>query len=472
MTSSDVREDPGTSASAPLLRPELLDHGLRELRRTALRVVDAGLGAADPRTGLARLVRLDATSLFVADRCYDLNRFTHVWLLGAGKATLPIAEHIAALLGPRLTGGVIAVPRGSARRIPGVVVLEADHPVPSEDSRVAAQRIAEMAGRVGPDDLVITAFTGGSSALASAPPDGVSFAAKRELHRMLLASGAPIEQINAVRKHVSSFKGGRLARKVAPAPIINLTVPDVRSGRLDCITDPTVADESTVAEAVRVLRMRGMWDKLDLSIRIHLMSGAAESPGVEDLDIHTVLLSDGDRAVAAMSAVATGLGIRPVVFGTNVEGEAETVGRILAALAVETTRHGRPFIQPCVLLGAGGESVVTLTVPLQLSNALGGPNQEAALGFAAGLPGEGLPIAAVFMDSDGSDGGTPYAGAIVDGCTRARARELEVDLDVALARHESSVAFGRLGDLLVTGPTHTNISDLWAVVVGTPEAAQ
>jgi hydroxypyruvate reductase len=448
----------------------VLEHGLTELRATALHIIGSGLLAADPRAGLAELVRRSGDDLVVGMRRYDLATVDQVMLLGAGKATLAIAEGVAEVLGDRLGRSLIVTQRGTSRRIPGVDVREADHPVPSAASHEAGRALLDLAATAGPNDLVITAFTGGSSALACLPPEGVSFGAKQDLHRRLLASGAPIEQINAVRKHVSAVKGGRLARAAAPARIVNLTLPDVASGRLDCITDPTVTDESTVAEAVAVLRSRGLWDAVDPAVRAYLDDPQAHSPDLSDVDIHTVLLTDGEQACAAMAQTCAELGLEPHVFGTQVEGEAATVGRMLATMAVEASRRNRPFAAPCALLGAGGESVVTLSGRLELDPAraggiAGGPNQEAALGFAEALPMDPAPVCAVFVDSDGSDGGTHNAGAIVDGTTPARAAAAGVDLTAALLRHDSATAFATLNDAVVTGPTGTNISDLWVVVI-------
>jgi glycerate 2-kinase len=456
---------PPRSPALPGASARLLDHGLGELRAQALRILGAGLAAVDPRVGLAAQVHRSGSQLVIGARSYDLDAIGEVLLLGAGKASLPIAAGIADLLGDRLGRALVVVQRGNARPVAGVDVREADHPTPSPASHEAGRALLELAAQAGPDDLVLTAFTGGSSALACAPPPGVSFPAKQDLHRRLLASGAPIEQINAVRKHVSEIKGGRLARAVAPARIVNLTLPDVASGRLDCITDPTVADDSTVAEAVAVLRNRGLWNGVDPAVRTFLESGAAESPDLGDVDIHTVLLTDGEQACAAMSAACAELGLTPYVFGTQVEGDAATVGRFLATLATETAQRGRPFRAPSALLGAGGETVVTLAGPADDSPA-GGPNQETALGFAEALPAEPVPVCAVFVDSDGSDGGTAHAGAIVDGTTPRRAAGAGVDLTAALLRHDSAAAFAALDDAVITGPTQTNISDLWVVVIG------
>ncbi|MEO7078985.1 MAG: glycerate-2-kinase family protein, partial [Rhodococcus sp. (in: high G+C Gram-positive bacteria)] len=307
-------------------------NGLSQLRTTAVEILSAGLSAAMPDEGFLRSVRLVGSTLYIGERPFLLDDYDRIWFVGAGKATALVACAVSDLLGVHLAGGLTVVQRGAGREIAGIDVLEADHPVPSEPSLVAGQRLMEFAAGVSEADLVITSFTGGSSALVCLPPEGVTLASKQHLHRLLLRSGAPIEDINAVRKHVSAFKGGRFAKALGAAAIINLTIPDVTSGRPDCITDPTVADLSTRVEAIAVLVGRGLWDQIDPSIRAHLDSSSAESPVLDDLDITTLMLTDGDRACAAMSVRATEMGLTPYVFGTQITGEASTVGTVLSAL--------------------------------------------------------------------------------------------------------------------------------------------
>ena len=307
---------------------------------------------------------------------------------------------------------------------------------------------------------MIACFTGGSSALASLPPAGVTAAEKRDLHELLLSSGISIVEVNAVRKHVSAFKGGRLAAAAAPARVINLTVSDVAGDHIDAITDPTVADSSRAADAIAILYGHGLWDRVPASIREHLQSTAAESPELT-AEIQTVLLVTGATGCDAMTLEAQRLGLRPVVISTTLEGEARQVGRLLANLARESNERGSPFVGGTAMLGCGGESTVTLARDGAFGE--GGPNQEAAI--AAALELEGAPVAAVFLDTDGSDGGTRHAGAIVDGLTVDRATTAGIDLRAALLEHRSQVALTALSDALVTGQTQTNVNDLFAIVI-------
>jgi glycerate-2-kinase len=449
---------------------ELAATGMPELRAGALRVARAGLEACDAARATEAAVALTDGGIAVAGREHPLKPGARVIVVGSGKATLAVAAALERVLGDRLEGGAVAIRDGAdGIALERIEVLVADHPLPSERSAAAARRITEMAEGLGPDDLVLASFTGGSSALTSLPPAGVSQAEKRLLHDLLLGSGAPIVEINAVRKHVSAIKGGRLAALVAPARLVNLTVSDVAGDVLDAVTDPTVQDTSTVADAVAILHDRGLWDRLPASVRHHLASDAAHSPKLE-AEPQTVVLVNGAGACEAMAAEARAAGMDAHVVSTDLEGEASVVGRELAELALGCARDGIPAAPPCVLVGCGGESTVTLE-----SNGAGrdfgagGPNQEAAVAAALALGGS--PVSACFLDTDGSDGGTEAAGGIVDGHSSTRAREAGIDLEAAIAAHRSAAALAGLGDQVVTGPTQTNVNDMFVLAVGSDEVA-
>jgi glycerate-2-kinase len=285
----------------------------------------------------------------------------------------------------------------------------------------------------------------------------------------LLGSGAPIVEVNAVRKHVSAIKGGRLAERVSPARLVSLTVSDVAGDVLDAITDPSVQDTSTTAGAIEILERRGLWDQLPASIRAHLASDAADSPQLET-EPHTVLLVNGAGVCEAMAAEARAAGVEALVVSTDLEGEARFVGRHLAELATACAREGTPVAAPCVLVGCGGESTVTLSDNGAGGTfGAGGPNQEAAVAAALTLA-DGAPISACFIDTDGSDGGTDAAGAVIDAVTAERASAAGIDLEAALADHRTGDALASLGDQIVTGPTQTNVNDMFVIAVGTKGA--
>jgi glycerate 2-kinase len=452
------------NATRPALignRRSLLSHGAVELRAAVLDVVEAGLAASDPGDAVERLVGLDGDALVVDGVPHDL-RTGRLLVMGAGKATLSIAAALQRILGDRIDGGLVVVPRGHGRPLGGIEVVEADHPLPTEASLAAAQRLAALAGTVARGDLVLGCFTGGSSALACLPAAGVTLAEKHELHRLLVRSGAGIGEVNAVRKHVSGIKGGRLAHAMAGGRIVNLTVSDVSGGALDAITDPTVQDTTTVEDAIEALRIHGLWDQVAGSVRRHLESGRAESPSLTGAAVRTVVLVDGETACRAMAERAAEVGYRPIVISTSLEGESREVGATLIDLGRESARSGRPFAAPCMLIGCGGETTVTIRNGALLG--AGGPNQEAALGGALRL-GESESVAAAFIDTDGADGGSDAAGAVVDGHTSARAGAAGIDLRGALFGHASGAALRALDDLIVTGPTGTNVNDMFAIGV-------
>jgi len=445
---------------------ELLSHGLGGPRELALRVASAGLAACDPGLAVERLVSLDGDDLVVDGQRHRLRPGGRVVVLGSGKASLKIGIALERVLGDRLSGGTIVVRHSDGAEALGrIELLEASHPLPDGRSVSRARRLLEQANELGPDDVCIACFTGGSSALTSLPPEGVSDADKRELHRVLLGSGISISEVNTVRKQVSAFKGGRLALAAHPATVINLSVSDVAGDALDAITDPSVPNESTVADALAVLHGHGLWDEVPESVRRHLSDPRLEVPDLSPVEIHSTLLVTGDTACEAMAAAAAEAGAEAIVLSTSLEEEAGPVGRMLGGLARESVTRGRPFPCPSVLLGCGGESTVRLGPGDEFGR--GGPNQEAALAAASGL--DGIPAAVAFLDTDGSDGGTDLAGAVADGATAARAREAGIDLRAAVASHRSGEAIAALGDGIDTGPTHTNVNDLFVVAIGEAE---
>jgi glycerate 2-kinase len=295
---------------------------------------------------------------------------------------------------------------------------------------------------------------------ARLPPPGVPLADKIRLHQLLLSSGMSIVEINTVRKHVSAIKGGRLARAIAPAQIPNLTVSDVVGDPLDCITDPTVQDTSTVADALSALRERELLDRVPPAVRDYLAGCAdAESPDLGDADIESVLAVRGEDGSDAVSRAAASRGLAVVRLGGSIEGEAATVGRLLATLAREARASGSPWARGTVFVACGGECTVSLGPDADRLFGRGGPSQEAAIGAALALSGV-HGIAAMFADTDGSDGGTAIAGGLVDWSTGERARQKGMSLRKPLVTHETTAILEACGDAMVTGPTQTNANDL------------
>lgn len=445
---------------------QLTSHGDVTLRRVALGLAEVGLEALTPTAGLTRSVALEGDELSVGERRYRLSDYGRIVVLGAGKASAELALGVEKLLGRWLSGGTVIVPRVTGAASEGIAFIEADHPLPTVDSVRGAQAILETARQLGPNDLAICVFTGGSSALASLPPPAVGLPEKRELHRLLLSSGMSIVDVNTVRKHVSAFKGGRLAAAIAPAQILNLTVSDVVGDPLDCITDPTVQDSSTVANAIAVLEEFALIDRLPETVRHHLLRGdGAESPDLSAVDIESVIVTRGEDGTDAVATAARHMGFHAMSLGGQLEGEASTVGRVLATLARESSTRNEPWPRRTALVACGGESTVTLGPAVEERFGLGGPNQEAALGAALAFshcPG----LVGLFMDTDGSDGGTDVAGGLVDSSTAERAARNGIRIRQVLVEHCSTRALQSLGDAVVTGATLTNANDLVVILIG------
>lgn len=444
---------------------QLLSHGACSLRRKAIDLVEHALVAADPYHVVKELVHLEDDHLFVGDLCYDMSRRGKIYVLGAGKATFRIAQALDEILGSRIEEGVIAVNQCPSNHLGRVRVLEAAHPIPDERSYEAAQQIMMCAQRAGEGDLVFAAVTGGSSALLCHPAEGISLEEKRRVHELLLASGADITAINAVRKHLSKVKGGLLAQAVLPAELINLTVSDVVGDPFDFITGPTVADTCSVEDALDVLKRYDLWDKVAASVRRHLSRGSlVETPkALDDQWVRTFVLVPSATACNAASKMAEDMGFKPLVLTTSLEGESADAGMFLGAIAREIVLTGRPIDRPCAVI-ASGETTVTLLD----AEGSGGPSQEFALGAALKIKGMSQVVLAA-VDTDGFDGPTPFAGALVDGATCGRAEELGYAPFRQLRAHDTTPVLRDVGDVLLTGPTGTNIADLVVMLIGAGE---
>lgn len=447
-----------------LNKDALLDHGDPSLRGDAIDIIEHAIRAADPYQATLDLVSVDGETLRIGPLEYDLRTRRGIFVLGAGKATRPIAQALEERLGERLTDGVVVLKWGEASRLKRIRTVYAGHPIPDQGSLQGGQELMRLAGQAGQGDLVIAAITGGSSALAVLPPEGITLEDKRRLNELLLASGASIFEINAVRKHVSRLKGGRLALQVFPAELASLTVSDVVGDRLDYITDLTVPDTSTYIDAWNTLEKYRLWERLPASIRAHLRGGpATESPKSFAGKYHTFVVVPGDAALQGATRRSAELGYRVQVFPGKLEGESRAEALALLAEARRAAGQGGPR-KPCAML-ASGETLVALEDPPENDTpARGGPNQEFALGAALALEGEqGILLASI--DVDGNDGPTEAAGAIVDGGTAGRARSVGLDPAGGLRRHASYDILQASRDLVFTGPTGTNVNDLMFVLM-------
>jgi len=432
----------------------------------ASELVRAAVAAVEPASAIARHVCREGHILHLPSRSYDLRRYRRVLVVGGGKAGAPMAQAIESILGEYLSTGVVNVKYGYTAPTKKIEIRQAGHPIPDEKGVAGTQKMVELLSSATADDLVIALISGGGSALMILPVEGVSLADKRRLTDALLRSGATINEINTVRKHLSRVKGGGLARTAYPAEVISLILSDVVGNPLDVIASgPTVPDTTTFLDAKRVLEAHYLWERVPASIRQHLQSGVegqipdTPKPGDPVFErTHNVVVASNEIACRAVMQRASELGLRTLLLSTYVEGEAREVARVLAAVAKEIVHSGNPIGRPACVV-AGGETTVTVK-----GQGLGGRNQEIAL--AAGIQIDGLSEAAIAaFSTDGSDGPTNAAGAIADGTTAARARQLGLDPGQFLTNNDSHRFFAQLGDLIVTGPTNTNVNDVALILV-------
>lgn len=386
-------------------------------------------------------------------------------VVGAGKAAASMARVVErGWTGP--ISGAVVVPYGDGIACEGIDVLEASHPVPDEAGIEAAKRLLDAVSGLGPDDLVLALISGGGSALLPLPAPGLTLADKQAVNIALLRSGAPIADMNCVRKHLSGIKGGRLGAACAPAQLVTLIISDVPDDDPATVASgPTIPDPTTLADA-RAALQRHRIQPPD-AVAACLTGAGNETPKPDDAAFaaaRTAIVARASDALAAAADMARKCGAEPVIIGEAVEGEARNVGEAHAALALMAAKERDAGSAPLVLL-SGGETTVTLDDNGGDEGARGGPNTEYLL--ALGLALEDHPaIAAIACDTDGKDGSADAAGAVWLPDSPARGTARDIDAKAALSSHASFDFFSAAGDLVVTGPTHTNINDFRAIVIG------
>jgi glycerate 2-kinase len=437
-------------------REALVDHGNHEARATLLDAATTAIDAVHPRNTVPAAVDRDGDRLRVGDRTYDLGPVEDVYVVGAGKGAAAVTAELAAILGDRIDGGVVAEKDDDVAN--PIEVVAAGHPIPDGASLSAGERALAVADAAGPDDLVLVPVTGGASATLAAPAGDLTLDDLAATTGTLLNAGLRIDEINTVRKHCSVIKGGRLARRIAPATAVTLVVVDEVAGEP---WGPTVGDATTFANALDVLARHGLTDAVSPAVVRHLErgrdGGVAETP--TETDAHVVVLArPADAAEAAADRVAA-LDYEPLILSTTVEGESREVATCLAAVADEAATYGRPAAPPCVLI-SGGET----TVRVGDSGGEGGPNQEFALSFALEL-GDDAAVTTLALGTDGTDGPTDAAGGLVDATTVPRMAEQGIDASDHLRRHDATPALRAVDDAVITGPTGTNVMDLRLTLV-------
>ncbi len=441
--------------------------GERGLRRDAASIFSASLKAADPVEAVLRHVRVRNDVLEAGDARYRLRNLKRIFVIGAGKAGAPMAKALEKILGTRIAGGLVNVKYGHTARLRRVELNECGHPVPDEAGVKGAMKIAEIAKQSEEGDLVISVVSGGASALMPYPAEPITLEQKQATTKLLLACGANIHEINAVRKHISAIKGGQLARLAYPASVLSLMLSDVIGDDLDVIgSGPTNPDSSKFSTARRILEKYGIFEKAPETVRRRLEQGARgaipETPKPGDPAFRrTRNLVVGSNILAAQAAAkrARELGYHTLLLSTFVEGETREIARMHSAIAKEIWHTGLPLKRPACII-TGGETTVTLR-----GDGLGGRNQEFAL--AAALDIAGLKKTVVLSGgTDGTDGPTDAAGAVVDCASIERATRQGLDARAYLNANDSYHFFEKTGELLKTGPTNTNVMDIRVMVIG------
>ncbi|HTP07627.1 MAG TPA: DUF4147 domain-containing protein, partial [Anaerolineae bacterium] len=419
-----------------------------DLRAVARQLQQAALAAVDPAEAVYKFVSRVGDQILIADRSYNLREFDRVFLVGAGKAAVPMADAVSEVLRDHLSAGVIITKYHHVdRALPDRIrVHEAGHPVPDQNSVNAARDLATLLRQATPRDLIFCVISGGGSALLTLPAPEISLDDLQTTTQLLLRAGATIQQINTIRKHLDAIKGGGLAQITNGAPIVTLILSDVIGDNLSVIASgPTVPDPSTFAEAWQIVQQFDLVDQLPTAVSTRLRYGASREiadtpkPGDPAFEkVQTVIIGSNAQAAQAAEKAARQLKFNPLLLTTQVQGEAREIAKVAAAIAAEIARYNRPAPKPaCVILG--GETTVTLK-----GHGLGGRNQEIALAAAIAL--EGLPhtlIAA--LGTDGTDGPTDAAGAIATGETIGRGRSIGLDAQAHLANNDAYHFFQPLG---------------------------
>ncbi|MBI9101846.1 MAG: glycerate kinase [Spirochaetales bacterium] len=421
------------------------------------------------KVGNNLLIELDSEIL-----TFNLNDYKQIFVIGAGKATAPMAAALEAILGARISQGIISVKYGHTAELDLIKMIEAGHPVPDENSNLAAKEMADLAGQADVNTLVISLISGGGSALLSLPwsDDKVSLSLsdKQDTTKLLLECGAAIQEINCIRKHISGIKGGRLASLVHPATCINLILSDVIGDRLDSIASGlTVADSSTFAQAVEILDKYGIRDKVPAGVKSILERGLSgdipDTPKKGDPifdKVKNCLLGTNRAALIASEKKARELGFQPVILSSRIAGEAREIAKFYLGMALDCSGLRDGSGRPLCLIG-GGETTVTLR-----GKGTGGRNQEMALSFLNEMrdtPDETNRIFFLSGGTDGNDGPTDAAGAYAElGIFDAGLAE-GLSIQEYLNKNDSYNYFKQAGGLLMTGPTNTNVCDIQLVIV-------
>jgi glycerate 2-kinase len=434
------------------------------IKRILTTLIRSSLLAADPDKAMERLMTVKGTRLFVEKVPYDLSGFKRIVCVGGGKAAAPMAIALERLLGERLEGGVVVVKEGYGDSASKITIIEAGHPLPDQRGIQATRRIMNLAQSLTKTDLLIVLLSGGASSLLCAPASGLTLRDKWRTTDLLLRSGATIHELNTVRKHLSAVKGGQLAQ-ITPATLLTLILSDVMGDEPATIgSGPTVPDPSTFRNAREILTRYRIWAKVPDSVQRHLEKGLTKKipetlkpVSRKNVRNRHFVLANNCCAMKGAALAARQLHLKPVLFPIPLQGEAKEIGSILGGMAKDLVSSGNPVHPPACLI-AGGEPTVTVT-----GKGRGGRVQECVLAAAEEVAGLKKVFVAGF-GTDGTDGPTDAAGAVVDGQTFNRARRMGLALSTMLKANDSYAFFNKVGGHIMTGPTRTNVNDIYVII--------
>jgi len=433
-------------------------------RKLALGALEAALLAADPKIAVKKNVILKDNELHITNELYQLD-FDHVYVIGAGKASGYMAEAFNEILHSEITSGLVIIPDNFKikLRTGNIKLWRGTHPIPSKKGVVGTLKIFELVKNATAKDLVICLISGGGSALMPLPYNGITIVQKQKITNNLLRSGATIDEINAIRKHISAVKGGRLAELISNSTLVSLIISDVVGDRLDTIASgPTAPDNSTFADAQQVLKKYRLWNNLDRSIKNVIESGLSGSIPETPKDgskvfrnVRNFIIGNNQLSCNAALNYLGSKGVNSTVLTSFMQGEAREVGVIASSIARQI--NTQPLVKPTSII-MGGETTVTVR-----GNGRGGRNQELVLSAASSIS-DLNNIAIASIGTDGIDGNSDAAGAIVDSTTTRRAQQKKILPMKYLTNNDSNTFFKKLNDVIITGLTGTNVEDILVIV--------
>jgi hydroxypyruvate reductase len=438
------------------------------LRASAKKIFRFSLKAVDPYYAIKKQIKLHEDNLWVGRSLYRLKDTRRILVIGAGKASAPMAQAVEKILGPRIRKGMVVTKQGYVAPLRRIKLVQGGHPLPDKGGLEGTRRSLKLISNLNQDDLVICLISGGGSSLLVSPGPGISLKDVKELTDQLLRCGADIKEINTIRKHISQIKGGRLAQKAYPAHVITLILSDVIGSRLDSIASgPTAPDTTTFSDCLKIIQKYKLKNMIPKSIHDHLKKGAQgkikETPKPGDpifKKVRNSIIGSNSLALEAARKKAEGLGFNTAIISRPVSGDTTRAAVKHGNFAKRIQGTGDPVSPPACLV-SGGETTVKIR-----GKGLGGRNQEFVLVGATKIAGL-KNIVMLSAGTDGTDGPTDAAGAICDGKTIERALQKGLDPKQYLDNNDSYHFFGKLGDLLKTGPTNTNVMDVHLVLVGT-----